>query len=144
SLNEGMKKKYTNVNFESPCDGAKDYCQSLLADSGISGYLHRQGGVFKDYNVIVHLHYYRRRQKPDQGCHKDTRGQTLFFMLHFLDDGPIFGPEWVRERGLSVKVSTSGKRSEGVRSSRALVDSVWPQSIRQDILAKKSEDEEDD
>lgn len=144
SHNGAMTGAYERVDFEKPYDGSKDYCRHLLIESGISEYLHHRGGALKNHNVIVHLHYYRSRPKPDAGFHKDTRGQTLFFMLHFLNDKPIFGPEWVRDRGLSVKVSTSGERSEGARSSPALVDSVWPQSIRQDVLAKKSEAEEDD
>jgi hypothetical protein len=144
SLNEGMKDQFTGVNFESPCEGAKDYCECLLAESGISEYLQHRGGAFQNYNVVVHLHYYRRRSKPDEGFHKDTRGQTLFFMLHFMNDKKIFGPEWVRDRGLLVRVSKTGVTTQRARSSPSLVDSVWPQLIREDINTLRREDEDDD
>ncbi len=144
SLNEGMKGKFRRVKFESPCEGAKEYCQCLLEESGVSEYLQRRSGAFTDHNVIVHLHYYRRRKKPDEGFHKDTRGQTLFFMLHFMNEKKIFGPEWVRDRGLVTRVSKTGVTTPKERSSPALVNGVWPQLIREDINTKRGEGGEDD
>jgi hypothetical protein len=113
-------------------DLARSYCSELVRASSVLAYLHSKRNDLTDFNVIVHLHYYRNREKPDPGFHKDTRGQTLFFMLHYLSALPIYGAEWMRDRGLQGRVSP------------AAVDGVWPSSIRQDVLHQMEIEPEDE
>ena len=170
SINKAMKGAW-GLNSSGCQDLTLLYCTQLLSASNILGYLNSKQNDLTNYNVIVHLHYYRNRVKPDQGFHKDTRGQTLFFMLHYLSKLPIYGAEWIRERGTLWKVGidqsviknvvynhrtsehsfASGdtlpedcEYVQRVSPSEVEVDSIWPPSVRQDIIREKNTEPDDD
>jgi hypothetical protein len=132
SHNGAMVGAYSKVNCSAWQGLARDYCSELVQASSILAYLNSKKNDLTDFNVIVHLHYYREREKPDLGFHKDTRGQTLFFMLHYLSALPIYGAEWMRDRGLKGRVSP------------AAVDGVWPSSICQDVIRQQDTEPDDE
>ena len=142
---------------------AGEHCKALLQVAGVLGYLQRRASQLADYNVVVHLHYYRNREKPDQGFHKDTRGQTLFFLIQYLNEKPVYGAEWLRQRGElpaiqdgKYVIEKEGERyylpetglPEGYhqvkRFGPADVEYVWPLAIREDVLARRAQHEERD
>jgi hypothetical protein len=153
---------------------ARQYCATLVGDSGVLDYLKSKSKDLSEFNVIVHLHYYRNRQKPDQGFHKDTRGQTLFFMLHYLSALPLYGAEWMWEQRLrrveiqdsrigSLVYNDKTKESrfwpsgspwseknppEGwryvERDSPIDVEGVWPRTICEDVRREKQSGSNDD
>ena len=145
--NTAMDKAYRSFS-----DGvvlqARVHCEALLKAAGILTYLHRTATDLENYNVIVHLHYYRNRETPDGGFHKDTRGQTLFFLLHYLNEKPIYGAEWIRQRGELVGVvypnDGGPDRPDERRVGPADVTYVWPEAIRKAVLAKRLQYEEED
>jgi hypothetical protein len=58
-------------------------------------YLRTSGLIDEHWKVVVEVHYYRQRDPDARQFHKDTRGQTLFVNLNFLNEAPIAGPEYI-------------------------------------------------
>lgn len=101
-FNGAMVNFYPTEDFGADVQiNAKALCESLLRRAKILEYFGQISADLANYNVVAHLHYYRNREVPDPGFHKDTRGQTLFFILQYLNDKPIFGPEWVEDNGMA-------------------------------------------
>lgn len=134
--NGAMVNAYKAVDCSALLDRARAYCLMMVAGSNIQTYLKDKSAALGDYNVIVHLHYYRSRPKPDAFLHKDTRGQTLFFMLHYLSALPIYGAEWMWDQGLA--------KESGPRRGPADIEGVWPLTICADVLKEKRDGPADD
>lgn len=47
------------------------------------------------WEVVVEVHYYRKRSPGGSNFHKDTLGQTLFVNLNYVSDSVMAGPEYV-------------------------------------------------
>jgi hypothetical protein len=54
-----------------------------------------QGRDWYKYKFLAEVHYYRVRSTKESFFHKDTLGQTLFVNLHYINDKPIAGPEYI-------------------------------------------------
>jgi hypothetical protein len=80
--------------FESVWLLAHEYCEALLGDAKVFDYLFSIKEALARLRVTLHLHYYRVRPGNATGFHKDTLGQTLFFLLHYLNKKPMYGAEY--------------------------------------------------
>ncbi len=49
----------------------------------------------EDAKILAEVHYYPNRGKGEIGFHKDTRGQTLFVNLNYVNSKPLLGPEYI-------------------------------------------------
>ncbi|HKP98199.1 MAG TPA: hypothetical protein VJ385_20885 [Fibrobacteria bacterium] len=47
------------------------------------------------YRAVVHLDYYATRSTTQVGLHKDTTGNNVFAVLHYINDDPMLGPEYI-------------------------------------------------
>jgi hypothetical protein len=47
------------------------------------------------YRSVVHIDYYATRSTTQVGLHKDTAGNNVFAVLHYLNDAPMLGPEYI-------------------------------------------------
>jgi len=47
------------------------------------------------FRAVVHLDYYATRSTAQVGLHKDTSGNNVFAVLHYLNDEPMLGPEYI-------------------------------------------------
>src|SRR5262249_39857495 len=102
-----------------------------------------------DYNIIVHLHYYRSRPVPDRGFHKDTAGQTAFFILHYLNAQNMYGPEWMYEPRLTRKWKykqslTEMSLGDPPREGPTEQELYWPAPLTKDVKALKEKGQNDD
>jgi hypothetical protein len=58
-------------------------------------YLRRSKLIDSEWKVVVEIHYYRDREAFLTKFHKDTRGETLFVNLNFVNTEDVPGPEFV-------------------------------------------------
>ena len=70
---------------------------NTLKAAGQIDYLKRSGLTGGDWRILVEVHYYWRRSTDVYGgsFHKDTKGQTVFVNLSFINAHEIAGPEYI-------------------------------------------------
>jgi hypothetical protein len=75
----------------------EDYLTSLLTvDLAEQVQLVKRAlGTQPGFRSVVHIDYYATRSTTQIGLHKDTNGNNVFAVLHYLNDEPMLGPEYI-------------------------------------------------
>jgi hypothetical protein len=75
----------------------EDYLTSLLTvDLAEQVQLIKRAlGSQPGFRSVVHIDYYATRSTTQVGLHKDTNGNNVFAVLHYLNDEPMLGPEYI-------------------------------------------------
>lgn len=75
----------------------EDYLRTLLLDDlvGQSEVIDRALKSEPGYRAVVHIDYYATRSTTQVGLHKDTNGNNVFAVLHYINDEPMLGPEYI-------------------------------------------------
>jgi hypothetical protein len=68
---------------------------STMFTAGQITYLRQAGLGDAGLAILVEVHYYRNRFQATPILHKDTKGQTLFVNLNYVNDKEIAGPEYI-------------------------------------------------
>lgn len=76
---------------------AEDYLRALLTNDllGQSELISRALQSEPGYRAVVHLDYYATRSSNQVQLHKDTNGNNVFAVLHYINDVPMLGPEYI-------------------------------------------------
>jgi hypothetical protein len=76
-----------------------DYIKGLLANElGAAVELsERAAAMGAQHHVVGALDWYRDRDTDNHALHKDTTGSTLFVALHYANEQPILGAEYIRD-----------------------------------------------
>lgn len=76
---------------------AEDYLKSLLMNDLLaqSALIDRALRSEPGYRAVVHLDYYATRSTNQVQLHKDTNGNNVFAVLHYINDVPMLGPEYI-------------------------------------------------